>query len=68
MAKRRFSDEIREAVATSGKTRCSISKGIGISEPAMSRFMHGGGLELANIDRLARVLGLHVTTDKRKRR
>ena len=67
MAKRRFSDEIRDAVATSGKTRRSISKGIGISQPAMSRFMHGGGLELANIDRLAKVLGLHVVKDRGKR-
>jgi len=60
MAKR-FSDQIRQAVDASDMSRYAICKALGIDQATMSRFMAGSGMELANIDRLAELLGLMVT-------
>lgn len=57
-----FSDEIRHAVDASGLSRYRIAKELGISESTMSRFMNRkGGLTLKLLDRLADLLGLHIT-------
>lgn len=56
-----MSDEIREAVNASGKSRYAIAKILGIAESTMSRFMNGkGGLSMNSIDRLAELLRLHI--------
>ena len=63
MAKRkRFSEQLRAAVDASGRSRYRISKQLGVTEGAMSRFMAGGGLSFDTLDRLAELLDLHVTT------
>lgn len=65
---RRFSDEIRQAVDDSSMSRYRICKTLGIAEATMSRFMAGAGMELANIDRLADLLGLKIQRPKRRAR
>ena len=76
MPKRRIklSDQIRRAVDASGLSRYRIAKEIGLAESTMSRFMAGSGLEMANLDRLADLLGLNIAdgetpkSEKGKRR
>jgi transcriptional regulator with XRE-family HTH domain len=64
-----LSDEIREAVDRSGLTRYRIAKELGIAESTMSRFMtRKGGLTMASLDRLAELLGLHITAEPRDRK
>ncbi len=60
-----FTDEIRRAVAASELTCYAISKRLGIPESSMSHFMHGKGLSFENLDALAALLGLHVTTGRK---
>lgn len=54
------SDALREAVKTSGETRYRIAQETGMTESGLSRFVHGGGLNLASLDRLAAYLGLRL--------
>jgi transcriptional regulator with XRE-family HTH domain len=61
MPKKRFSDQIRDAVAGSGMSRYAICKAIDLDQGAMSRFMSGkAGLSLDVLDRLAEFLGLEI--------
>jgi transcriptional regulator with XRE-family HTH domain len=61
-----LSDEIRQAVDASGLSRYRIAKELGISESTMSRFMNRkGGLTLKLLDRLAELLGLHITVERK---
>ena len=63
-----LSGEIRQALANCGQTRYAISKGTGIAESTLSRFMAGErGLPTKTLDKLADYLDLHVTTGKRRR-
>jgi transcriptional regulator with XRE-family HTH domain len=58
---RRFSDQIRAAVDSSGLSRYRICHEIGLNQGAMSRFMAGkGGLSMDTLDRLAELLGLEI--------
>jgi transcriptional regulator with XRE-family HTH domain len=63
-----FSDQLREAVVTSGRSRYAICNEIGVAQSTMSRFMSGkGGLSMTSLDRLADLLGLSVTKKAKKR-
>lgn len=64
---KRFSDQIRQAVDASDLSRYAICKALGIDQAVMSRFMAGAGMELANIDRLADLLGLKVKRPAKRR-
>jgi hypothetical protein len=65
MSRKLFSEEIRDAINNSGKTHLKICQEIGLVQPAMSKFMTGrAGLPLAVIDRVAKLLDLHVTVGK----
>lgn len=69
MAKRRkkLSDQIRRSIETCGLTRYRISKETGIDQSNLSRFIHGEvGLSMDSLDRLADLLDLNITTDKRR--
>jgi len=67
MPEKKLSDEIRAAVSASGLSQYAIAKAIGVAASTMSRFMSGkGGLSMDYIDRLGRLLGLHVIAENRK--
>jgi DNA-binding Xre family transcriptional regulator len=56
-----FSDRLRRAVSTCGKTRYRISIETGISESILSRFVNkGAGLSLANVDKLCECIGAEL--------
>ena len=56
-----FSDEIRDAVRDSGRTRNSLCVQLGINPSTMHRFVHGQcGISVKALDRLAEALDLHV--------
>jgi transcriptional regulator with XRE-family HTH domain len=64
MARKRFSDQIRDAINGSKMSRYRICADIGLSQPSMSRFMNGkGGLSLETLDRLANSLKLRVIVE-----
>jgi transcriptional regulator with XRE-family HTH domain len=64
MRPKRFSDQIRDAINSSKLSRYRICADIGLSQPAMSRFMNGkGGLSLETVDRLAELLKLRVVAE-----
>ena len=70
-----FSDKLRAAVKNAPITRYAMSKTTGIHESALSRFVSGGsGLSLANLDKLAALLGWDLviasaaTGSRRKRK
>ena len=63
MGKKRihFSDQIRQAVNSSGLSRYRICKEAGIDQATFSRFMSGKvGMALPTLDALADVLGLDI--------
>ncbi|MCY2953422.1 MAG: hypothetical protein NTU53_15805 [Planctomycetota bacterium] len=63
------SQQLREAINASGKSRYRICKEIELGESTMSHFMHGQcGLQLSTIDRLGELLGLRIVADGVKRK
>jgi hypothetical protein len=63
-----LSDQIRLTMADCGQTRYAISKGTGIAESTLSRFMaRERGLPMKTLDKLADYLDLHITTGTRRR-
>jgi hypothetical protein len=68
MRRVKLSDKFRQAVDASGLSRYRISKELGIAESTMSRFMAGGGLSMENLDAVADLLGLSLSTAKPRRR
>jgi predicted XRE-type DNA-binding protein len=64
----KLSDQIRQAVDTSGLSRYRVAKTLGIAESTMSRFMAGSGMELENIDMLADSLGLRIQQPRKVRK
>lgn len=66
---KKMSDQIREAIDSSGMSRYEICKRLDFSQAVMSRFMNGKcGLSLETLDRLGDLLDLRITSGKRKRR
>jgi hypothetical protein len=69
MAKKSFSDAMREAVRNSPVSRYKISQATGISQANLSRFVHGSaGLSLQSIDALYEFLNLSLVAPKHKGR
>lgn len=63
----KLSDQIRQAVATCGKSRYQIFKATGIDQATLSRFLSGErGLEMSTLDALADYLNLDLKSTKRK--
>jgi len=68
-ARRTLTDEIRAAIDASGSSRYAICRKIDLDPAVMSRFMSGQrGLSLDTLDKLARLLDLHIATRKRSRK
>jgi transcriptional regulator with XRE-family HTH domain len=69
MPKKPLSDQIREAIQNAGVSRYRISKATGITEAALSRFLHGkSGISLDTLDILGEYLGLDITARKTPKR
>ncbi len=64
MARKRskpISQQLRDAIDTSGMSRYRICKEIELGESTMSHFMAGEcGLQLSTIDKLGELLGLNI--------
>ena len=70
MTKRRIrlSDQVRRVVDSCGMTRYAIYKATNIDQGTLSRFVAGkAGLSLDNLDRLADLLDLNITSGRRRR-
>lgn len=61
-----LTDQIREAVKACDLTHYEICRQTRIDKASMSRFVNGqGGLSLANLNKLAALLGLRITTTRK---
>ena len=59
-----FSDQLRQAIRQSEKSRYRISKEMGISEAVLSRFMNQKvGLSMKTVDLLCECVGLRLVAD-----
>ena len=64
-----FSDQVRNAIKSSGMTRYMIAKESGLTSGALSRFMAGDrDMNLRTLDKLASVIGVRLVIDRPKRR
>jgi transcriptional regulator with XRE-family HTH domain len=61
-----FSEQLRRAIRECGRSRYALSCETGIDQSTLSRFMQGGGLSLAVVDKLAEALDLEIKTRKQK--
>ena len=65
--KKKLSDQIRDAIDDSGKSRYRISHESEIDESALAKFYNGHrGLSMDALDRLSVYLGLRVTLEPPK--
>ena len=61
--RRIISDNIRDEIVTSGKTRSEIAKAIGVSMPTVSQYLSGRAQpSLATLSRLCSFLGCSANT------
>ena len=64
----KLSDQIRQAVDSSGMTRYAICKQIGMDQGTMSRFMSAKtALSLENVDRIGDCLGLTIVASGQRK-
>ncbi|MBL8825431.1 MAG: helix-turn-helix domain-containing protein [Planctomycetaceae bacterium] len=65
MSKRkRFSDQMRNLIETSGQSCYAISKVTGIDQATLSRFLNEkGGMSVEALDTLAEYLGWSITVE-----
>ena len=63
-----LSEQFRQAVRASGLSQSAIARALDINRSAVCRFMAGDrGLTLATLDRLAELLKLKLTEDRKGR-
>ncbi len=66
--RKRLSDEIRQAVQQSAKTRYVIAQETGIDAGSLCRFVQGKvGLSMDSLDKLGDCLGLHIVAEGQKK-
>lgn len=67
MATKPLSEQLRDAIERSGKTRYRISMETGIAQSVLSRFVNDPsvGLSMANVERLCESLGVELVVRKR---
>lgn len=61
-------DELRAAMERSTKTRYAVAQTSGVNEGNLSRFVAGGGLSVANAERVAAALGYRITLARASKR
>ena len=62
----KLSDQVRKAIAASGKSRNQIGQETAIDPATLCRFMHKeGGLSTDGLDRIADYLALNLTTENK---
>jgi transcriptional regulator with XRE-family HTH domain len=60
-----LTEQVRQAIENSGKTRYRIAKETGISEVTLCRFASGErGLSMKALDKIGEYLGLRIVEDK----
>ena len=65
MARRSVSQTLKDAIRDAGVSRYQISRGSGLSQSALSRFMSGERtLDLTSVDKLADYLGLELRSSR----
>ena len=67
MKKKRASltDQLREAIETSGKTRYAIAQETGVGQDTLCRFVKGErGVSMEAMDAIGECLGLRLVVDK----
>jgi transcriptional regulator with XRE-family HTH domain len=63
--KHKLTDQLRRAVADSGKTLGEFARDTGIDKSALSRFVNGErGLSMEALDAVGEYLGLRIVSDK----
>ena len=56
-----LTEQLRQAILTSGKTRYAISKATGVGQDTLSRFVHDErGLSMEAMDAIGQFLGLEL--------
>ena len=64
-----MTDQVRQAIDTSGLTRYRIAQDTGIDESTLAKFYHGTrGLSLDNLDRLCAYLKLRIVMDRKTKK
>ncbi len=67
--KQKLTDQLRGAVADSGRTLGEFSRDTGIDKSALSRFVNGErGLSMESLDTIGDYLGLRVVAGKPKKK
>jgi Helix-turn-helix domain len=61
-----FSEQLRRAIRECGRSRYALSCETEVDQSTLSRFMQGGGLSLAVVDKLVDALDLEVKPRERK--
>jgi excisionase family DNA binding protein len=69
MATKPFSEQLRQAILESGKSRYRIAKETGVTEAQLSRFIRGhSDLALLTLDKIIPCIGARLTTDSKSTR
>jgi hypothetical protein len=61
-----FSEQLRRSIGECGRSRYALSCETGVDQSTLSRFMHGGALSLAVVDKLVEALNLEIQPRKGK--
>jgi len=69
MRPKKFSDQIRRAIETCGKTRYQIAKESGVDAATLCRFVQGRhGLLMDSLDRIAGCIGMRVVVESQTKK
>lgn len=65
-----LSEQLRDAIENSGKSRYEISKATGVSPQSLSKFVLGTrpGLSFSSMDRIGEYLGLEIVKKQPKKK
>jgi len=68
-SKKKLSDQIRQAIDDSGRTRYRIAQETGIDESALAKFYNDKrGFNSGTLDILGEYLGLRVVSDRKSKK